>query len=112
MYLGKMRHKTKLSPNKEVNLFVIGEGLERELKKLMKQFPEIKEIRNLNDYKKKTGIYIMVLDGYNTLYIGQSTAKDLDRKLKPLIEERDKIKKDLFKVRKAIIDFENNRGKS
>ena len=41
------------------------------MKKLMKQFPEIKEIRNLNDYKKKTGIYIMVLDGYNTLYIGQ-----------------------------------------
>ena len=55
------------------------EGLERELKKLMKQFPEIKEIRNLNDYKKKTGIYIMVLDGYNTLYIGQ--AEDIRQRI-------------------------------
>ena len=59
--------------------YLLGEGLERELKKLMKQFPEIKEIRNLNDYKKKTGIYIMVLNGYNTLYIGQ--AEDIRQRI-------------------------------
>lgn len=49
------------------------EGLECELKKLIKQFPALKEIDNLNDYKKKHGIYVMVLDDYNTLYIGQAT---------------------------------------
>ena len=38
------------------------------------------------------------------------TFKDYDRQLKPLLEEREKIKKTLLHVRQEIIDIENNRG--
>ena len=82
---------------------------------LWKKETEIKPVKQKwEHYKRYQDIFAeyIVYEPLLSYSATHSTAKDLDRKLKPLIEERDKIKKDLFKVRKAITDFENNRGKS
>jgi len=45
----------------------------RQLNKLLKKSKKIKQIYNLNDCKDVSGIYIMVLDKYKQVYIGQAT---------------------------------------
>jgi hypothetical protein len=51
------------------------ECLCKEIDKLRTAYPGLAEITDLNLVKKKTGIYIMVLDKYNLMYVGQ--AKDI-----------------------------------
>lgn len=46
--------------------------LNEEIEKIKAKYPNLKEIISLETYKKKTGIYVMVLDEYNVCYIGQS----------------------------------------
>ena len=46
----------------------------KSLNKLIKYSKKIKEVYDLNDYKEKTGVYIIVLDEYKQVYIGQSTS--------------------------------------
>ena len=48
------------------------EGLNEQIEKLLDSFPGIYEIQDLNLYRKKAGIYILVLDKYHVCYIGQS----------------------------------------
>ena len=41
-------------------------------KKLIKYSRKIKEVKNLNDYSGVAGVYILVLDKYKQVYIGQT----------------------------------------
>ncbi len=53
--------------------------LEKELNKLISNFPELEAVNDLNVYKGISGIYVMVLDKYHVLYIGQ--ANDIKRRI-------------------------------
>ena len=44
------------------------------LNKLIKQSKKIREVHNLNDCKETIGVYILVLDEYKQIYIGQSNS--------------------------------------
>ncbi len=46
--------------------------MEGELEKIRLKYPLITEVKDLNDLKGVTGIYIMVLDKYHVFYIGQA----------------------------------------
>ncbi len=46
---------------------------------LLKKYPDYVEVKNLNDFRGKSGIYIMVLDEYKQVYIGQS--KDIYQRI-------------------------------
>lgn len=46
----------------------------KSLNKLIKHSKRIKEVYDLNDYKDTVGVYILVLDKYKQIYIGQSTS--------------------------------------
>lgn len=39
---------------------------------LTERFPQLLEVDDLNEYKGVPGLYVMVLDGYKQLYIGQT----------------------------------------
>ena len=53
--------------------------LDEELKKLFDSFPTLFEVKDLNALRKKSGIYILVLDKYNVCYVGQSN--DITRRI-------------------------------
>lgn len=48
------------------------ESLEKQIKKIRNCFPELEEIKDLNEYRERAGIYILVLDSYNVCYVGQA----------------------------------------
>jgi len=88
---------------KLINKFELLWKKETEIKPLAKKWESYKGFSDfLAEYNSLERSY-----GYTA---SVSTTRDIDRKLKPLMEERDKIKKSLLKVRQEIIDFENNRG--
>lgn len=55
------------------------ESFETALKKLIKSSKKIKQIFDLNDCKGMCGIYVMVLDEYKQVYVGQ--AQDIKRRI-------------------------------
>ncbi len=61
-YVGAVENLKKLKP----------EQLQSQLDLLQEKYPDIEEVFDLNKFRKKSGIYVMVLDKYNACYIGQS----------------------------------------
>ena len=53
--------------------------LNEELEKIKAKYPNLEEIKSIETCKKKTGIYVLVLDEYNVCYIGQSV--DVKRRI-------------------------------
>lgn len=49
------------------------EGFHYALERFLRKFTEFQPIEDLNDVKEKIGIYLLVLDGYNVCYLGQSS---------------------------------------
>ena len=70
-------HREKCLKNYDLNMAffqsILQEDFDRALFNLIKSTRKIHEVFDLNEYKDKSGIYIMVLDKYRQVYIGQST---------------------------------------
>lgn len=52
---------------------------EKMLSKLRNKFKKLKEIKDLSNYEKKEGLYILILDEYKQIYIGIS--KDIKKRI-------------------------------
>ena len=48
------------------------EQLEEQINKLKEYYPKLHEIKDLNEYHKQSGIYVLVLDDYHVCYAGQA----------------------------------------
>lgn len=48
------------------------EGFNTEINGILKKYPQLEKVNDLNDYRKVSGIYILVLDKYNICYVGQA----------------------------------------
>lgn len=70
-------HRIKCMENFDLNMAFFDnlskDDFETELNNLIKKHRKIKQIFDLNDCSDMTGIYIMVLDKYKQVYIGQSS---------------------------------------
>ena len=98
-----VEHRRKCLLNFDLNMAYFDnlqhEAFEEVLVKLCDSNKAIKEIDNLNSYKGVSGVYVMVLDRYKQVYIGQSvdikrrilrhwnTRKQFDRLLFGCVEE-------------------------
>lgn len=49
------------------------EDFNKEIEKLKKSFPEFVEVDDLDEYDNLSGIYILILDEYKQMYIGQTS---------------------------------------
>lgn len=76
-------HRKNCIENFELNMKFFKElkkdKFEKELNKVLKKNSEIIEIKDLDECKQKSGIYMLVLDEYKQLYIGQSN--DIKRRI-------------------------------
>ena len=76
-------HRRKCLLNFDLNMAYFDdlqyESFEQALVKLCAANKAIREIDNLNSYKGVAGVYVMVLDEYKQVYIGQST--DIKRRI-------------------------------
>lgn len=52
---------------------------EKIINKLKRKFKKLIEITDLTDYKEKSGIYILILDDYKQMYIGQT--EDINKRI-------------------------------
>lgn len=48
------------------------EQLEEQINKIKEYYPKLHEIKDLNEYHKQSGIYILILDDYHVCYVGQA----------------------------------------
>ena len=62
------------------------EEFEKELNNFIIKNPQFKEISNINDFKEKTGYYLLVLDEYKQIYIGTSNTSLRNRIYKHMSE--------------------------
>lgn len=71
-----LKHQEYCLKNYDYNMSFFEKLEEKEfnkhLKKLIKYSRKIKEVKNLNDYSGVAGVYILVLDKYKQVYIGQT----------------------------------------
>lgn len=71
------RHRNDCLINYDLNMAFFNKIQQKEfdkaLSKLIKSSKKIHEVFDLNEYKEKSGIYILVLDKYKQVYIGQSS---------------------------------------
>ena len=77
------KHREKCLKNYDLNMAFFQtlkqEDFEKALSKLLKSNKKIREVLDLDSCKGISGIYIMVLDGYKQMYIGQ--ASDIKRRI-------------------------------
>lgn len=71
------KHQENCLKNYDLNMAffqsIRQEDFDKALLKLINSTPKIREVFDLNEYKDKSGIYIMVLGKFKQVYIGQST---------------------------------------
>lgn len=71
------QHRKKCLQNFDLNMIYMNslstEEFEKELNTFIKKAKKLKQIFDLNDCDYMEGIYVMVLDKYKQVYIGQST---------------------------------------
>ena len=68
---------------------------------------QVTEVKDLKECKKKTGIYMAVLDNFNQLYIGQTT-KDLKERILNHWKLKPKFDRLLFgKVTESVIPYDS-----
>lgn len=89
-FIKKLNHKT----------------FEKMLDKFVKKY-NMMEVKDLKECKKKTGIYMAVLDNFNQLYIGQTT-KDLKERILNHWKLKPKFDRLLFgKVTESVIPYDS-----
>lgn len=71
-----IKHQKDCLINYDLNMKFFNEikygDFERIISKLIRKFKKLREIKDLNSYEGKGGIYILILDEYKQIYIGQS----------------------------------------
>ena len=71
------KHRIACLTNYDLNMSffekIDPKAFNKALSKLLKSSKRIHEVFDLNEHQEKSGIYIMVLDNYKQIYIGQAT---------------------------------------
>lgn len=79
---------------------------EKMISNLRKKFKTLKEIKDLSGYEKKGGIYILILDEYKQIYIGQS--KDIKKRILQHWTQRKEFFKLIFgKVETSVLSIDS-----
>lgn len=91
-------HQKDCLINYDLNMNFFGKikysDFEKMLSKLRKKFKKLEEIKDLSNYEKKGGLYILILDEYKQIYIGIS--KDIKKRILQHWTEKKEFSKLIF----------------
>lgn len=72
-----IKHQQKSLVNYDLNMNFFSKikyaDFEKVITRLKKKFKKLVEITDLSDYGKKSGVYILILDAYKQVYVGQTS---------------------------------------